>query len=137
MKRTCIPLIVVAVLLALPFWAIVLLSLPVCALEELGVQAPVMDGLLAAPHFGATLLLAELPRYVIIWEGALDGLYRAPCSNGACVRPLLTKYHQPADRLYFVGRYEEVLPSPDGKCFAFVARYVYGPEDLLIVGSRG
>ncbi len=62
MKRTSIPLIVVAVLLALPFWAIVLLPLPVRALDALGVQAPVLYGLLAAPHFGAVQALgAGLP----------------------------------------------------------------------------
>lgn len=272
MKRTSTLLIGAAILLALPFWAILLLVYPLRALYGLGVQAPLVEWLLAAPHFFATRLLADLPRYVIIsaaalvaalaaagaliardrfqvwrrpafylclagaagvvalpfaagpyqpavqaapgaelrqveqrgwlagvvkglqagaevrplvyeplgwadeqtfvyrtwrgagydrtgawqdgapgpalaydvaanasrpWDGALDGLYRAPCPGGACVRPLLTKYYQPADRLYFVGRYEEVLPSPDGTWYAFVARHVYGPEDLLIVGSRG
>ena len=250
MRRTSIPLIVVVVLLALSFWAIVLLPLLMRALEAIGVRAPVVYGLLAAPHFGATLLLADLPRYVIIsvaalvasiaaggaliarhcsqvwrrpafylclaglagvltlpfatgpyepavraadgaelrqverpdkvagvvrklqagaevrplvyeplgwtgeqmlvyrtwrgagcdrtgdwqdgesgpvlaydvaagasqpWDGALAGLYREPCPNGACVRQVLVKCHQPADRLYFAGRHEDVLPSPDGK----------------------
>lgn len=38
MKRTSILLIVVAVLLALPFWAILLLPLPMRALEALGIR---------------------------------------------------------------------------------------------------
>ncbi|QLQ08979.1 MAG: helix-turn-helix transcriptional regulator [Anaerolineae bacterium] len=70
------------------------------------------------------------------WDGALDGLYRAPCPNGACVRPLLTKTYQPADRLYFAGHYAEVLPSPDGRWYAFVAQHVYGPEDLVLAGRQ-
>lgn len=272
MKRTSPILISAAILLALPFWAILLLVYPLRALYALGIQAPLLEWLLGAPHFFATRLLADLPRYVIIsaaalvatsaaaialivrdrsrvwrrpafylclagvagvvalpfaygpyqpavkaapgaelrqveqrgwlagvvkglqagaevrplvyeplgwadgqtlvyrtwrgagydrtgawqdgapgpalaydvaaganrpWNGALDGLYRAPCPGGACVRPLLTRNYLPADRLYFAGQYEEVLPSPDGKWYAFVARHVYGPEDLLIVGSRG
>ncbi len=71
------------------------------------------------------------------WDGALDGLHRATCPGGACIQPLLTKYYQPADRLYFAGRHEDVLPSPDGRWYAFVARHVYGPEDLVVVGDRG
>lgn len=70
------------------------------------------------------------------WDGALDDLHRAACPNGACVRPLLTKYYQPADRLYFAGHYEDVLASPDGRRYAFVARHAYGPEDLVIVGRQ-
>ncbi len=271
MKRTSILLIVVAVLLALPFWAILLLPLPMRALEALGIRAPVLNWLVAAPHFGATLLLADLTRYVLIsagallaalgaaglliarrrsqvwrrpafyvclaglagvlvlpfavgryqpavraaegaelrqverpdqvagvvkalqagaeirplvyeplgwadgqtlvyrtwrgagydrtgawqdgapgpvlaydvagaasrrWDGALDGLYREPCPNGACVRPLLSEYYEPADRLYFAGRHADVLASPDGKWYALVARHVYGPEDLVVVGGR-
>jgi hypothetical protein len=71
------------------------------------------------------------------WDGALDGLHRAACPGGGCIQPLLAKYYQPADRLYFTGRHEDILPSPDGRWYAFVARHEYGPEDLVIVGSRG
>ncbi len=271
MKRTSTILIIATVLLALPFWAVLFLPLPLRALYGLGVQAPLVEWLLAAPHFFATRLLADLPRYAIIstaalvaasvaagaliardrsrvwrrpafylclagvagvlalpfaygpyqpavkaapgaelrqveqrgwlagvvkglqagaevrplvyeplgwadeqtlvyrtwrgagydrtgawqdgepgpalaydvaanvsrpWDGPLDGLYRAPCPGGACVRPLLTKYYQPADRLYFPGHWADVLPSPDGRWYAFVARHVYGPEDLILVGRQ-
>ncbi len=268
MKNQRTLLVILAVLLALPFWAMLLIY-PLRALYALRIQAPILEWLLGAPHFFASLLLADLSRYVVIsaaalvaaiaaatllvlhhrshvwrrpafylclaavagvlalplaagvyqpavqtapgaalrqverpgwlagvvkqlqagaevrplvyeplgwadeqalvyrtwrgagydrtgawqdgapgpamaydlvagasrpWDGALDGLYRTPCPNGACVRPLLTKTYQPADRLYFAGHYAEVLPSPDGRWYAFVAQHVYGPEDLVLVG---
>lgn len=71
MKRTSTILIGAAILLALPFWAILLFVYPLRALYALGVQAPLLEWLLAAPHFFATRLLADLPRYVIISAAAL------------------------------------------------------------------
>ncbi len=85
MKRTSTILISAAILLALPFWAILLLVYPLRALYALGIQAPLLEWLLGAPRFFATLLLADLPRDAIISATALVAAIAAAGALRSCL----------------------------------------------------
>lgn len=68
------------------------------------------------------------------WQGRLEDLYAQPCPVSACVTPLLAPFYAGSGQPYFPGHYAQVFPSPDGRWRAAVARHVYGPEDLVVIG---
>ncbi len=69
------------------------------------------------------------------WAGALEDLVVQPCAISDCVAPLAERYYAHSGWLYLPGNYNAVLPSPDGRWVALVVRHIYGPEDLVVVGS--
>jgi hypothetical protein len=59
---------------------------------------------------------------------------RETCAPSACVLPALAE-RKPFEQGYYPGEYGDALVSPDGRWVAFTVRYIYGPEDLLVVSS--
>jgi hypothetical protein len=69
------------------------------------------------------------------WAGALEDLVVQPCAMSDCVAPLTERFYAGSGWLYLPGNYNAVLSSPDGRWVALVVRHIYGPEDLVVVGS--
>ncbi len=69
------------------------------------------------------------------WQGAPEDLYAQPCPVSVCVTQLLEPFYVGSGRAYFSGYYSQALPSPDGRWRAVVARHIYGPEDLVVIGT--
>lgn len=69
------------------------------------------------------------------WAGALEDLAVQPCAVGDCVAPLAERYYADSGWLYLPGNYNAVLSSPNGRWMALVVRHIYGPEDLVVIGS--
>ena len=69
------------------------------------------------------------------FNGDPDALSRETCLASLCVLPALAK-RKPFEQGYYPGQYEDAILSPDGHWVAFTARYVYGPEDLLIISNE-
>lgn len=68
------------------------------------------------------------------WQGAPEDLYAQPCPVSACLTPLLEPFYAGSGQAYFPGHYPQVFPSPDDRWRAVVARHIYGPEDLVVIG---
>jgi hypothetical protein len=91
-------------LLALPFWAILLLVYPLRTLYALGIRASLLEWLLGAPHFFATRLLADLPRDVSISAAVLVAAIAAAGALIASDR--FPVWHRPAFYLCLAGRFQ-------------------------------
>jgi len=63
--------------------------------------------------------------------GEAESLSQERCLSSRCVVPALLELH--SGRHYLPGRYDAPTPSPDGRWVAFIARHIYGPEDLLLL----
>jgi len=68
---------------------------------------------------------------VVPFEGETGGLLGEQCPASRCVLPALLEFH--SGGYYLPGRYDAPTLSPDGRRVAFVARHIYGPEDLLVL----
>jgi hypothetical protein len=77
-------------------------------------------------------------RQTVPYAGDLAMLKRDTCDYSSCVRPLLEKdyMHTWSPSPQYPAHFDDSVKSPDGKWIAFKAKYVYGPEDLLVISVQ-
>jgi hypothetical protein len=88
---------------------------------------------ITTPPLGYQVDSMQIAPYI----GDLAKLKRDTCAYSSCVLPLLEKdyVHTWPPNPRYPDHFDDSVRSPDGKWIAFKAKYVYGPEDLLVIST--